>query len=68
MPESKSRTTTPGGTGRLGETTVARIGFGVMQLERRAPNREAALAILTRPPTPGSTTLTPRRSTGIATS
>ena len=47
MPESKSRTTTPGGTGRLGDTTVARIGFGVMQLERRAPNREAALAILT---------------------
>ena len=47
MPEPKSRTTTPGGTGRLGETTVARIGFGVMQLERRAPNREAALAILT---------------------
>ena len=46
MPESNSRTTTPGGTGRLGETTVARIGFGVMQLERRAPNREAALAIL----------------------
>ena len=47
MPESKSRTPTPGGTARLGESTVARIGFGVMQLERRAPNREAALAILT---------------------
>jgi pyridoxine 4-dehydrogenase len=35
-----------GGTGQLGEHTVARIGFGVMQLERRAHSREAALAIL----------------------
>jgi pyridoxine 4-dehydrogenase len=47
MPESNSQTPTPGGTARLGESTVARIGFGVMQLERRAPSREAALAILT---------------------
>ncbi len=46
MPESTCQTT-PGGTARLGETTVARIGFGVMQLERRAPTREAAVAILT---------------------
>ncbi len=37
----------PGGTARLGESLVARIGFGVMQLERLAPNRTAALAILT---------------------
>jgi pyridoxine 4-dehydrogenase len=47
MPESHFQTPTPGGTARLGQSTVARIGFGVMQLERRAPNREAALAILT---------------------
>ena len=47
MPKSHSQTPTPGGTARLGESTVARIGFGVMQLERRACTREAALAILT---------------------
>ncbi len=47
MPESNSQTPAPGGRARLGESTVARIGFGVMQLERRAPNRDAALAILT---------------------
>ena len=47
MPESNSQTPTLGGTARLGESSVARIGFGVMQLERRAPSREAALAILT---------------------
>ena len=47
MPESNSQTPTPGGAARLGESTVARIGFGVMQLERRAPSREAALAMLT---------------------
>jgi aryl-alcohol dehydrogenase-like predicted oxidoreductase len=37
----------PGGQATLGGRTVARIGFGVMQLERRAPSRAAALAILT---------------------
>jgi aryl-alcohol dehydrogenase-like predicted oxidoreductase len=47
MPKRNSQTPTPGGTARLGQSTVARIGFGVMQLERRAPNRAAALAILT---------------------
>jgi pyridoxine 4-dehydrogenase len=46
MPESNVQAPTPGGTARLGPSTVARIGFGVMQLESRAPNREAALAIL----------------------
>ncbi len=46
MPESNCHTPAPGARARLGESTVARIGFGVMQLER-APNREAALAILT---------------------
>lgn len=46
MPESNSQTRPPGGTARLGSSTVARIGFGVMQLEHRAPSREAATAIL----------------------
>jgi aryl-alcohol dehydrogenase-like predicted oxidoreductase len=36
----------PGGTARLAGRTVARIGFGVMQLERPAVTRDAALAIL----------------------
>jgi pyridoxine 4-dehydrogenase len=47
MPESSSQSPIPGGAARLGNSTVARIGFGVMQLERRAPSREAALKILT---------------------
>ena len=38
--------TAPGGTGRLAGRPVARIGFGVMQLERAAVHRDAALAIL----------------------
>ena len=38
--------TAPGGTGRLAGRPVARIGFGVMQLERAAVDRDAALAIL----------------------
>jgi pyridoxine 4-dehydrogenase len=36
----------PGGTAQLAGRPVARIGFGVMQLERSAVGREAALAIL----------------------
>jgi aryl-alcohol dehydrogenase-like predicted oxidoreductase len=36
----------PGGTARLAGRPVARIGFGVMQLERPAVTRDAALAIL----------------------
>lgn len=36
----------PGGTARLAGREVARIGFGAMQLERRAADRSAALAIL----------------------
>jgi aryl-alcohol dehydrogenase-like predicted oxidoreductase len=36
----------PGGTARLGGRVVARIGFGAMQLEHRAQDRSAALAIL----------------------
>jgi pyridoxine 4-dehydrogenase len=40
------RTPRPGGTAELAGRTVARIGFGVMQLEQRAKGRDAALAIL----------------------
>ena len=36
----------PGGTAKLGGRTVARIGFGAMQLERTGVGRDAALAIL----------------------
>jgi pyridoxine 4-dehydrogenase len=36
----------PGGTARLAGRVVARIGFGAMQLEHRAADRSAALALL----------------------
>jgi pyridoxine 4-dehydrogenase len=36
----------PGGTAQLSGKPVARIGFGVMQLERPAVTRDAALAVL----------------------
>jgi hypothetical protein len=36
----------PGGTARLAGRAVARIGFGAMQLEHRAADRGAALAVL----------------------
>ncbi|HEY0695583.1 MAG TPA: aldo/keto reductase [Kribbella sp.] len=36
----------PGGTAKLAERTVARIGFGVMQLERSTAGRDALLALL----------------------
>ena len=39
-------TESPGGTAELAGRPVARIGFGVMQLERPAVGRDAALAIL----------------------
>lgn len=39
-------TSAPGGTTELAGRPVARIGFGVMQLERQAVSRDAALAIL----------------------
>jgi pyridoxine 4-dehydrogenase len=39
-------TTVPGGTAQLAGHTVARIGFGAMQLERRATDADAAVAIL----------------------
>ena len=38
----------PGGTGRLGEHTVSRIGYGAMQLERLHHDRPAAIAVLRR--------------------
>ncbi len=39
----------PGGTGRLGDRTVARsIGYGAMQLERLRDDRRAAIALLRR--------------------
>jgi len=36
----------PGGAAPLGERTVARVGFGAMQLESRGADRETALALL----------------------
>jgi pyridoxine 4-dehydrogenase len=36
----------PGGTAKLAGRTVARIGFGAMQLEQRTVTREAAVAVL----------------------
>jgi pyridoxine 4-dehydrogenase len=41
-----SRPLYPGGTAKLAGRTVARIGFGAMQLERAGVGRDAALAIL----------------------
>jgi len=37
---------TPGGTGRLGTHTVARVGYGAMQLERLSADRADAVALL----------------------
>lgn len=39
-------TVAPGGTAELAGRTVARIGFGVMQLERGAVERDTAIAVL----------------------
>src|ERR1700712_431057 len=38
----------PGGTGTLAGHTVARIGYGAMQLERLHDDRSAAIALLQR--------------------
>ncbi|MDQ2745132.1 MAG: aldo/keto reductase [Chloroflexota bacterium] len=38
----------PGGTGRLGDRVVSRIGYGAMQLERLREDPKAALALLRR--------------------
>lgn len=43
---TNSPTPAPGGAAQLAGRTVARIGFGAMQLEHRAVGRDAALAIL----------------------
>jgi aryl-alcohol dehydrogenase-like predicted oxidoreductase len=39
-------TTPPGGTAKLADRTVARVGFGVMQLHYATDGREAALGLL----------------------
>jgi aryl-alcohol dehydrogenase-like predicted oxidoreductase len=44
--KTTSRAPAPGGTAQLAGGTVARIGFGAMQLEQRAVGRDTALAIL----------------------
>jgi pyridoxine 4-dehydrogenase len=43
---TEPRTLPPGGTATLAGRMVARIGFGAMQLERRAAGEDTALAIL----------------------
>lgn len=51
-PGSSARPTTPvprpGGVARLGDHSVARVGYGAMQLERLHADRPAALALLRR--------------------
>jgi aryl-alcohol dehydrogenase-like predicted oxidoreductase len=44
--DSRAPVPAPGGTARLAGRTVARIGFGAMQLEGRNADRETALAVL----------------------
>jgi pyridoxine 4-dehydrogenase len=44
--DSRTPVPAPGGTARLAGRTVARIGFGAMQLERRDAARDAAPAVL----------------------
>jgi pyridoxine 4-dehydrogenase len=44
--DSRTPVPAPGGTARLAGGTVARIGFGAMQLERRDADRDAAPAVL----------------------
>ncbi len=45
-PVQTARKTAPGGTALLAGKPVARLGFGVMQLERPAVARDTALAVL----------------------
>lgn len=45
MPDTIPR---PGGTGRLGDRTVSRVGYGAMQLRRLHGDRPAAIALLRR--------------------
>jgi pyridoxine 4-dehydrogenase len=44
--DSRAPVPAPGGTARLAGRVVARIGFGAMQLERRAVDRDLARAVL----------------------
>jgi aryl-alcohol dehydrogenase-like predicted oxidoreductase len=41
-------TTQPGGVGRIGESTVARIGYGAMQLDPDSTSTDDAVALLRR--------------------
>jgi pyridoxine 4-dehydrogenase len=43
-----TKTTQPGGVGRIGESTVARVGYGAMQLEPESTSTEDAVALLRR--------------------
>ncbi|NDZ92913.1 aldo/keto reductase [Streptomyces sp. SID6673] len=38
----------PGGTGTIGDHSVARVGYGAMQLEHRRDDRAAAVAVIRR--------------------
>ncbi|WAC57610.1 aldo/keto reductase [Gordonia sp. SL306] len=38
----------PGGSGTIGDRSVARVGYGAMQLEHRRDDRAAALAVIRR--------------------
>ncbi|WP_129840901.1 aldo/keto reductase [Streptomyces sp. RFCAC02] len=46
MPLGTTPTPRPGGTGELAGRTVARVGYGAMQLERLHDDRSAAVALL----------------------
>ncbi|MGC4960853.1 aldo/keto reductase [Gordonia sp. DT101] len=45
---SVSTASHPGGTGTIGDRSVARVGYGAMQLERRRDDRAAAVAVIRR--------------------
>ncbi|MGC5258149.1 aldo/keto reductase [Gordonia sp. DT218] len=45
---SASTASHPGGTGTIGDRSVARVGYGAMQLERRRDDRAAAVAVIRR--------------------
>lgn len=43
-----TKTSQPGGVGRIGESTVARIGYGAMQLDPGSTSTDDAIALLCR--------------------
>ncbi|GAA3709311.1 aldo/keto reductase [Gordonia hankookensis] len=45
---SVSTASHPGGTGTIGDHSVARVGYGAMQLEHRRDDRAAAVAVIRR--------------------